>query len=100
MRCLSDYLFLAPYPPYPPLRLYVVCCDVHILLQNSVCARGGGGGHLRVHVSSVLVAMSVCVMHPPTHCVNLCFYVLPIRPLQARTISVLGYNHSRLERSS
>ena len=52
---------------------------------------------MRMHASSVLVAMSVCVMHPPTHCDNLFFYVLPIRPLQARTICVLGYNHSRLE---
>ena len=55
---------------------------------------------MRIHASSVLVAMSVRVMHPPTHCDNLFFYVLPIRPLQARTICVLGYNHSRLERSS
>ena len=51
----------------------------------------------RMHASSVLVAMSVCVMHPPTHCDNLFFYVLPILPLHARSISVLGYNHSRLE---
>ena len=55
---------------------------------------------MRIHASSVLVAMSVCVMHSPTHCDNLFFYVLPIRPLQARTIYVLGYNRSRLERSS
>ena len=51
---------------------------------------------MRMHASSVLVAMSVCVMHPPTHCDNF-FYVLLIRPLEARTICVLGYNHSRLE---
>ena len=50
-----------------------------------------------MHVSSVLVAMSVCVMHPPTHCDNLFFYVLSIRPVRARTICVLGYNHSRPE---
>ena len=50
-----------------------------------------------MHASSVLVAMSVCVMHPPTNCDNLNFYVLPILQLHARTICVLGYNHSRLQ---
>ena len=55
---------------------------------------------MRIHASSVLVAMSVCVMHPQTHYDNLFFYVLSTRPFQARTIYVLGYNHSRLERSS
>ena len=53
-----------------------------MLLQNCVYA---GGGDMRMHASSVLVAMSVCVMHPPAHCDNLFFYVLPILPLQART---------------
>ena len=34
---------------------------------------GGGGAHMRMHASSVLVAMSVCAMQPPTHCDNLFF---------------------------
>ena len=53
-----------------------------------------------MHASSVLVAMSLCVMHPPTQYVNLFLYVLPIVPVQARTICVLGEDRSRLERSS
>ena len=35
--------------------------------------RGGGGAHMRMHASSVSVAMSVCAMQPPTHCDNLFF---------------------------
>ena len=52
---------------------------------------------MRMHASNVLVAMNVCVMHPPTHCDSMFFYVLPILPHQARTICVRGYNHSRLQ---
>ena len=52
---------------------------------------------MRMHASSVLVAMSVCVMHPPTQCDIFFRFVLPILPLQARTVCVLGYHHSRLE---
>ena len=40
---------------------------------------------MRMHASSVSVAMSVCAMHPPTHCDNL-FFVL-----------YLFYHSSRLE---
>ena len=39
MRCLC----LTAYPPSSPLTLYVVCCVAHMLLQNCVYARGGGG---------------------------------------------------------
>ena len=41
---------------------------------------------MRMHASSVLVAMSVCVMHPPTHRDNL-FFMLYL------------FVHARLERS-
>ena len=68
-------LWSASYAPSPPLTSYVVCCVVHMLPQNCVHA-GGGGAHMCMHVSSVLVAMSVCVMHPLTHCDNLFFYLL------------------------
>ena len=71
--------------PSPPLTSYVVCCVVHMLPQKCVYA-GGGGAHMSMPGSSVLVAMSVCVMHPPTHCDNLFF------------IFYLFYQ-SRLERS-
>ena len=87
-------LCLASYPPSPPLTLYVVCCVVHMLLQNSVYA---GGAYLYACVKCVGCYECVFVMHPPTHCDDLVFFVLPILPLQARTICVLGYNHSRLE---
>ena len=85
MRCLC----LDSYPHSPTLTLYVVCCVVHMLLQNCVHAREGVG-HMCMHASSLFVAMSVCVMHPqPT--VIICFsYVLPILPLMHRTICVLG----------
>ena len=54
MRCLC----LATYPPSPPLTLYVVCCVVHMLLQNCVYARGERV-HMHMHALSVLVAMRV-----------------------------------------
>ena len=60
-------------PPSPFLPYYLMCCRVHMRMQNLVCAAGGGGAHLCMHASSVLVAISVCAMHPPTHCGNLLF---------------------------
>ena len=89
MRCLC----LASYPPSPPLTLYVVCC-VGICFCKTVCMVGRGGILVCMRP---LFAMNVCVMHPPIHCDNLYFHVLPILPLQGRTTCVLVYNHSRLE---
>ena len=95
---LNQLIAFGLLPTLPTLD--IVCCVLRCAYAFAkLCVCWGGGGHMRIHASSVLVAMSVCVMHPPTHCDNLFFYVLPIRPLHGRTICVLGYNHSRLERS-
>ena len=98
---LNELIVFGLLPTLPTLDIVccVLCC-AYAFAKLCVCWGGGGGGHMRIHASSVLVAMSVSVMHTPTHCDNLFFYVLPIQSLQARTICVLGYNHSRLERSS
>ena len=58
-------------PPSPPSTYCGMCCGVHMPMQNCVC--GGGGGDMRMHASSVLVAMSVCAVHPSTLCDNLLF---------------------------
>ena len=50
---------------------YVLCC-AYAPAELSVCW-GRGGAHMCMHASSVLVAMSVCVMHPPTRCDTLFF---------------------------
>ena len=67
-------------PTLPTLDIVscVLCCAYAFA---KLCVSWGGGGYMRMHASSVLVAMSVCVMHAPTHCDNLLFYVLPILPL-------------------
>ena len=54
-------------PPTVPLTYDVMGCGVHMPMQNCVCA-GGGGGHMLMHALGVLVAISVCAMHSPTHC--------------------------------
>ena len=56
-------LCLASYPPSPPLTLYVVCCVVHMLLQNCVYARGGGGAYAYACVKCV--GCYECVCHAP-----------------------------------
>ena len=83
---------LATFP-----TLDIVCCVLCCACAFAKLCVCQGGGHTCMHASGVLFAMSVCVMHPPTHFQNLFFYVLPILPLQARTICVLGLNHCRLE---
>ena len=59
------------YPPPHPQRC-MLCCGVHMRMQICVCARGRGA-HMRMHASSVLIALSVCVMQHPTHFDNLFF---------------------------
>ena len=82
-------------PTLPTLD--IVCCVLFCAYAFAkLCVCWGRGGHMRMHASSVLFAMSVCVMHPPTYCDNLFFYVLPILPLQTGRICVLAYNHCRL----
>ena len=65
-------------PTLPTLE--IACCVLCCAYAFAKLCVWGGGGHMRMHASSVLVAMSVCVMHPRTHCDNLFFYVLPIPP--------------------
>ena len=57
----------------------------------------GGGAHMGMHKSSVLVAMSVCAMHPRGNCDNSFFIFYLFYQFDAETICVLGENHSRLE---
>ena len=59
-------------PTLPTLD--IVCCVLcRAYAPAKLCVCWGGGAHMCMHASSVLVAMSLCVMHPPTHCVNLFF---------------------------
>ena len=64
--------FPCPSPPSPRLTSYIVCCVVHMPMPNCVCG-GGGGAHMPMHVSSVLVSMSVCVMQPPPPTLVVCY---------------------------
>ena len=59
MRCLC----LASYHSLPTLHILccVLCC-VYAYAKLCVC---GGGAHMPVHASSLVVVMSVCVMDPP-----------------------------------
>ena len=69
----------ALFPSLPASTLYVVCCSVCMPMPNCMSVRGGGGVHMCMHASSVLVAMSVYVMHPtpPTQVHYLCFVLYP-----------------------
>ena len=62
--------------PSPPSTLYVVCCSVCMPMPNCICARAMGGVYMRMHASSVLVAMSVYVIPPPPVQVDYFFFVL------------------------
>ena len=62
---------LLPTLPTLDIVCCVLCC-AYAPAKMCVCW-GGGGAHMCMHASSVLVAMSVCVMHPPTHCDNRIF---------------------------
>ena len=84
MRCLINELFLASYPPSPPLTLYVVCCVVHQFLQNCVYSKGGGG--ICVCMRQVCWLLCVCVSCTPQPTVIFFFMFYP-------------FDHSRLERS-
>ena len=66
----------ALFPPLHP-RHCMFCVVVFVCPCQTVYVLGEGGVHMRMHVSSVLVAMSVYAMHPPppTH-VDYLFFVL------------------------
>ena len=48
----------------------VLCC---VYAYAKLCVCGGGGAHMPLHASSLLVFMSVCVMDPPPHFGDLLF---------------------------
>ena len=68
MRCLCSTSW--PTLPPPPRHL-VLCVVLCICLCQSVW--GGGGAHMTMHASSVLVFISVCVLplHPTPTLVSL-----------------------------
>ena len=53
---------LLAHPP-PPVTCCAVCCVVHMPMPKCVW---GGGAHMTMHASSVLVFISICVLplHP------------------------------------
>ena len=67
--CVCAVLVFGLLASLPTLDIVscVLCCAYAFA---KLCVCWGGGGHMRMHASSVLLAMSVCVMHPSTHCDN------------------------------
>ena len=61
---------LLPTLPTLDIACCVLCCAY---APAKLCVCLGGGGHMCMHASKVLVAISVCVMHPPTHNDDLVF---------------------------